>query len=76
MCEGSTAALVPDCSTRITGHARLCAELCLTSLTSRTCMHVPQSLGLMEVRTVLVTLLSRFHFELDPQMGGAEEVGA
>lgn len=33
-----------------------------------------QSLGLMEVRTVLVTMLSRFHFELDPEMGGAEEV--
>ncbi|KAF5830428.1 hypothetical protein DUNSADRAFT_14587, partial [Dunaliella salina] len=32
-----------------------------------------QSLGLMEVRTVLVTLLSRFHFELDLHPGGAQE---
>jgi len=28
----------------------------------------------MEVRTVLVILLSRFHFELDQEVGGAEEV--
>lgn len=34
-----------------------------------------QTLGLMEVRTVLVALLSHFHFELDSQMGGADEVG-
>lgn len=28
----------------------------------------------MEVRTVLVVLLSRFHFELDPGMGDASDV--
>jgi hypothetical protein len=33
-----------------------------------------QTLGLMEVRTLLVTLLSRFHFQLDTAMGGAEQV--
>ncbi|KAJ9527385.1 hypothetical protein QJQ45_025658 [Haematococcus lacustris] len=33
-----------------------------------------QALGLMEVRTALVALLSRFHFELDPSVGSASEV--
>mmetsp|Transcript_38956 Transcript_38956/g.86652 ORF Transcript_38956/g.86652 Transcript_38956/m.86652 type:complete len:374 (+) Transcript_38956:2712-3833(+) len=33
-----------------------------------------QSLGLMEVRSVLVVLLSRFRVELDPSMGGSETV--
>ncbi len=28
----------------------------------------------MEVRTVLVALLSRFSFELDPSMGGPQQV--
>ncbi|GFH27118.1 cytochrome P450, partial [Haematococcus lacustris] len=32
-----------------------------------------QALGLMEVRTALVALLSRFHFELDPSVGSASE---
>ncbi len=33
-----------------------------------------QALGLMEVRTVLVSLLSRFWFELAPSMGKADAV--
>lgn len=35
---------------------------------------VLQSLGLMEVRTVLATLLARFWFELAPSMGKPEQV--
>jgi hypothetical protein len=34
----------------------------------------PQALGIMEVRTVLVSLLSRFWFELAPAMGKPEAV--
>ncbi|GIL72393.1 hypothetical protein Vretimale_4204 [Volvox reticuliferus] len=33
-----------------------------------------QALGLMEVRTMLVVLLGRYRFELDPAMGGPEAV--
>ena len=38
------------------------------------CCAVLQALGLMEVRTVLATLLGRFWFELAPSMGKPAQV--
>lgn len=35
---------------------------------------MPQALGIMEVRTVLATLLGRFWFDLAPSMGKPETV--
>lgn len=38
------------------------------------CVMCDQALGIMEVRTVLATLLGRFWFELAPSMGKAAQV--